>query len=1249
MSTKLSDSDASTRAEVIATFSMPNTAKVEGDILIWYKSVGSKKNRIVLEGITAGDKVTMFLAEKDKKSKKKQEIKEWKDRGKGTFPAIMSFDDGSFRILPTSRDYKKSAFELYYGASPIKFQVAGYMRRFESIVVKTKKSRTTNKKHSKKIAAAMSWENMVKLVDGMQGKQSKMEEKQRKMEEKQRKMEAAFKKKTEEFEKKMEAAFKKKTGEYEKKMEAAFKKKTEEFEKKMEAAVKKMTEEFEKKMRDMEDYVRHNDKWVHDSIIAHEDSAECAHSKDFALDPFNGIGNSHVHHSSMTFSAESKFEALPATWDVTTNDTLGTHSSVNSADFEDKSFSYGSCTMNEAGLKQVVGILGATLNPKTTNAQRRQALQRLQGLKRNPEFLRYLCWIFVKGNSIKIHLSIRQSAGLHLKNCIRRSLDTIPPALMEEIKREILSCVKSPMKPIRSTAGTMVTSIVLKSELRRWPSLLPFVVPLLQSGNANECFGAFDILRKLCEDVPEQLDSDDVGRPLNKIVPILLKMLMHSSERVRSLSLQCLNHLMPTMPAAMDTNFEQLLGSISKLATDKSSDVRRRVCASINLMMDVRLVQLMPAMAQVMGFMLRSSQDQDSEVRLEATEFWSSCCMCGDAVHRLLAQILPKLLPVLLNGVLFADDDEYLEGAEDTDRVADKPSDLEPHFLGLGKSRGGDNDDDDDGDDASYQDAEGAYTVRKSSAQALDDLSLVFRGSLLPMLLPLLQPRLNHSDWRVRESAILTIGAISSGCLQALHDHISKLFPFLVRLMSDPNPLIRSICCWTLSRFADWIVQSKKANAAEAYFDKFLRAVLENVVVPNKKVQEAACSALARFCEAAGLLLSPYVPLILRALDVAFKRYQNKNLIILYDTVTTLIVELGREGISREEDVGTIARLLTGKLQSMRKHTDPMMVVNLECIGHFVRNFGLTAPVQRIARPLFARATQVVEAGLVIFASLEDAADGDFPESEHVAVGLDVLSALADGFGHNMRTLVEGSNLLNVLGHSSKVPNVSIRQSVMALVGDLARTAPAYFAPAVASFFPVLVASANPVHFDVCNNASWALGEIAFHVLRNPSFASAAPPAATITQGLVRMIQLLVNTDVDDDLRFNAAIAIGRIALVQRAAVVSRVSSFAKQWYALLRDRFADDESISAFQGMSGVVRASAGIFLQDMELLSEFFAAVATFGESGGVVPDALRHEFGAVLGQFKTALVTRGAWQGFRTAIRDPLSSRLTQLYRV
>ena len=48
--------------------------------------------------------------------------------------------------------------------------------------------------------------------------------------------------------------------------------------------------------------------------------------------------------------------------------------------------------------------------------------------------------------------------------------------------------------------------------------------------------GAFGALRKICEDMAEQLNSDVVNRPLNVLIPKFLEFFKHSSPIIRFVS-----------------------------------------------------------------------------------------------------------------------------------------------------------------------------------------------------------------------------------------------------------------------------------------------------------------------------------------------------------------------------------------------------------------------------------------------------------------------------------------------------------------------------------------------------------------------------------------------------------------------------------------------------------------------------------------------------------------------------------------
>ena len=67
-------------------------------------------------------------------------------------------------------------------------------------------------------------------------------------------------------------------------------------------------------------------------------------------------------------------------------------------------------------------------------------------------------------------------------------------------------------------------------------------------------------------------------------------------------------------------------------------------------------------------------------------------------------------------------------------------------------------------------------TLRQSAARVLDALSSFCSKNILPVILPLLQERLAHSDVWIRESGILALGAIA-GQRDNLDEHMRFIFP----------------------------------------------------------------------------------------------------------------------------------------------------------------------------------------------------------------------------------------------------------------------------------------------------------------------------------------------------------------------------------------------------------------------------------------------------------------------------------------
>ena len=198
---------------------------------------------------------------------------------------------------------------------------------------------------------------------------------------------------------------------------------------------------------------------------------------------------------------------------------------------------------------------------------------------------------------------------------------------------------------------------------------------------------------------------------------------------------------------------------------------------------------------------------------------------------------------------VYEDDDEAVTSAREADEVQQEDdSQLRP-FVATG-----------DGIQVTELDADTchSWTLRKCSAAGLDKLSTMFGSELLQHVFPLIQRKTRSPDWKHRECAILVLGAISDGCRSALQPMLKHVLDEILSRTTDSDPLVRIISCWSLSRYAERIIDHAYATQTgeeivSAIFDAVLNALHDN----NRQVQLAACSALATIEEYAGAALLP--------------------------------------------------------------------------------------------------------------------------------------------------------------------------------------------------------------------------------------------------------------------------------------------------------------------------------------------------------------------------------------------------------
>ncbi|KAG8926580.1 hypothetical protein FRC01_008665 [Tulasnella sp. 417] len=857
------------------------------------------------------------------------------------------------------------------------------------------------------------------------------------------------------------------------------------------------------------------------------------------------------------------------------------------------------------GLQEILQTLRESTENQSPEVQRKNTeashlasslpspTSKLQNFTTIPDYSCYL--VHIMAHSTTEDDRVRAVAGLLLKNNAK-TITKSPPEVVEYVKVTVLVAFRDHVKEVRDAAGQVIVTMMGSLEVVQWPEALMKLVEGLDSPDPILKASSFSVLEKACEDYPKKLDKDVNGqRPLDFMIPKFIQMADDPNPRIRSHAITSLSHFIAIQSQSLFANIDSYMACLFRRAADESADVRRGVCSSLVLLLVARPDRLIPDMPSVAQFMLYTTQDKDENVALEACEFWLTFAEEPDLTAN-LAPLVPELAPVLLKCMVYSEDDlAWLVGPEEDENVADQASDIKPRHYGGGKGHAMENsateqagaqkpkvsnalDDEDEFDDFDEEfddDGSTEWNLRKCAAAALDILAVRFGDDLLKILLPHLNERLHSQDWLQKESAILALGAMAEGCIDAIEPHLPMIVPFLIETLNDQKPLVRSIACWTLGRYAHWCTNFETDEHRNRFFVPAMEGLLRMVLDTNKRVQEAGCSAFATLEEDAGSRLAPYLEPILRNLMYAFEKYQQKNLLILYDALGTLADAVGNE-LENPMFVGILMPPLIKRWETLADDDDDLIPL-LECLSSITMATG--HGFGPYAEPVFNRCVQIVHHSLLAWEEYHRNPELDEPDRPFLIVSLDLMSGLVQGLGATVEVLIARSNppLLPLVGICLKHPQAPVRQSAYALIGDMAISCFGVLRMYVPTLMPEIISQIEPEpkfeFISASNNAAWSVGEIALRYGQDAEFNQFVQPLIS------RLIPILLNVRSPKSLTENAAVTIGRIALVAPTPVAPYLDTFAQQWCQALWEIKDNEEKDSAFRGFCMLIQANpAGV-----------------------------------------------------------------------
>ena len=792
-------------------------------------------------------------------------------------------------------------------------------------------------------------------------------------------------------------------------------------------------------------------------------------------------------------------------------------------------------------------------------------------------------------------VSARSAAGLALKNRIRTSWQSIPDVCKEYTKGHILEGLKGTPPAVRSHTGIVITEIVKQGGILAWTQVLTDLIALIDNSNGSSAAqtqaGAMGALLKICEDNRKALNKSYNGdRPMDGLVPKLIDFTNSSNTDVRWQALATLHSFMgENPPEAIHVNAESLLQCLTQRANDESDDVRKFVCRLFTSLTSLMPQLMLPHFDSIVDYILQQQRsDPNSEVALDAAEFFFENSEVSE-LHDAFGSVLQKIIPVLLESMRYGEEaQERLEAEAQEDAEAeDREQDIKPQFAHSKTDKGAPKkgeqnppengyayeDDDSEGEideDDEEGDPEEEWSLRKCSAASLDYFAGQYQSRVFDITLPYLKDNLNHSSWPNREAAVLTLGAISAGCMDVVMPSLPELIPYLISLLADPVPVVRQITCWTLGRYSSWGANLDESGKKK-FFEPIMEGLLNHMLDKNKKVQKASISAFASLEDGAKENLIPYGPTIAQQFSKCFTSFKDQNIYLLYDCVQTLAESLGTE-MGSPNMINTLMPAVIQRWHMVPDQSRELFPL-LECLAYLASNMGPAfAP---FAEPLFSRCVKIIQNNLEEGSAAANLPQYEQPDKDFLVTSLDLLSAIIQALEpQQSEVLVKTSdpNVFQILSYCMRDHNNDVRQSAYALLGDCAIYVFGQLRPYLEPLIKILLMQLDldlattdrETVYRVINNACWSGGEIAMRAGESLS--------PHLDELLEKLGVILFKQKVPQSLKENAAIAMGRLGISNADRLAPHLSQLAPTFLSVLQKVAWTDEKQHALQGFTNMV-----------------------------------------------------------------------------
>lgn len=433
---------------------------------------------------------------------------------------------------------------------------------------------------------------------------------------------------------------------------------------------------------------------------------------------------------------------------------------------------------------------------------------------------------------------VRQAAGLALKNAFtyrdltrlrevqNRWLHQVGPDVKQKVRTDALKTLHSSGLAAASAAQLIAAIAAIELPRGEWRDLMDTLVKNVQDTTAGQSSvkqSSLTTIGFICESEDMELREVLVSHAnaiLTAVVTGAKK--EEQDQEVRLAALTALSDATEFIRSNFEKEAERnyIMQVVCEATQAPDSRVQAAAFGCLNRIMGIYYHEMAFYMQKALfGLTVEGMKNQEEDVAKLAIEFW--CTICEEEIS--------------------IDDDNQQATQEGSSelrpfyqfaRIASK--EVVPVLLGLMTKV-----EEDDGDDE--------YNVARAAYQCLQLFAQTIGGDVVPIVLHFVENCIRSQNWRERDAAVSSFGAIMDGPdLKILDPLVKQALPILLKTMlEDPQVQVQDSSAYALSRICDYCAECIDPTE---HLPQLMQTLFHGLQ-SNPKIAASCCLALLNLTE----------------------------------------------------------------------------------------------------------------------------------------------------------------------------------------------------------------------------------------------------------------------------------------------------------------------------------------------------------------------------------------------------------------